>query len=93
MQLTDGQLFGARYLYCGRCYKLESFQAIALFRRRLREDGDFCVLRPGDVHYNIACEMLHLDFFLPEIILMSTDVRGGVVDLALSTTILKTLKF
>lgn len=92
-QLTESQLIGARYLYCGRCYKMESIRAIALFRRRLGGHGDFCILRPNDVHYNIACDMLHLDYFRPEVILMTTDGRGGVIDVALSTTTLKNLKF
>ena len=93
LQLTDSQLINARYIYCGRVYKIKNDCSIRLFRRRLRGNGQFCVLRDTDVHYYIACDILGLDWLLPDVIFMTTDRRGGVIDVVLSSATMKTLKF
>ena len=91
LQLTDSQLINARYIYCGRVYNIKNERHIHLFRKRLNGYGQFCVLRDGDVHYAIACDMMNFEWFLPSVVFMSTDRRGGVIDVVLSSATMKTL--
>lgn len=93
LQLTDSQLINARYIYCGRVYNIRNERQIHLFRKRLHGYGEYCVLRDGDVHYHIACDMMDFEWFRPEVVFMTTDGRGGVIDLVLPTTVMKYLKF
>lgn len=93
LQLTDSQLINARYIYGGRVYNIKNEHQIHLFRKRLHGYGQYCVLRDGDVHYEIACCMMNFEWFRPEVVFMTTDRRGGVIDVVLSTSVMKNLKF
>ena len=92
-QLTDSQLIGARYIYCGRCYSIKNERQVYVFRRRIHWSGRFCILRPTDVNYHIACGMLNLRDAFPEVVLMTCDCGGGLMEIVLTSSVLKNIKF